>query len=291
MLVSYDNQVALENAIKKSEEEVQAAVDTKNLNTKFQSTQTVTRWVRETARHHNTLCGHSNCYSTCHEHCNLEKSFDKEVFKYCWALQGETCRICHHSYKIHFHDEVKMVQKTEKREIIDESMRSKFYAAKSTEEQAALLKSSLKFQKRNSEKKRKDLSAQLLLTIEEFHQLGLNRNYSKVLENQLYVVEQRLEGDDSAATSKNTLRDTHTQLKKKLDLVQRTMQEPWSPQADESTRKNWAYKVMMLDVKMPLSKVLLDKTFKSLSLQVSKGDDEQFQKVQIAYDIIKQYIQ
>jgi len=112
LLVSYDNQIALEAAIQKSEREVQAAIDTKNLNNKFQSTQTISRWVSEDTPYHNTLCSHPDCYSTCHERCSLDKSYDKEVFKCCWAIVGESCRVCHHSYRSHFHNEVKMVKKT-----------------------------------------------------------------------------------------------------------------------------------------------------------------------------------
>jgi len=290
LLVSYDNQIALEAAIKKLEEQVQAAIDTKKLNNNFQTTQMISRWVSKDTRYHNTLCSYPDCYSTCHEECTLEKSHDKKVIKNCWAIDGETCRVCHHSYKSHFHNEVKMEKITETKEIIDENMKRKFLVAKSTEERAALLRSSLNSQKKLSERKRKEVSTQLLLTIEEFHQLGLNRNYAKVLENQLYVVEQRLQADDGAA--KDALRDTQTELKKKLELVQRTMLEPWSPQADQATRKNWAYKVMMLDVEMPLTKRELEKSFRQLSLQAHPdkgGDDEEFKKLKLAYDIVRQY--
>ena len=287
LLVSYDNQIALEAAIQRSEREVQAAIDTKNLNNKFQSTQTISRWVSEETPYHNTLCSHQDCYSTCHESCSLDKSYDKEVFKCCWAIDGASCRICHHSYRSHVSNEVKMVKKTKKKEIIDKNMRRKFLAAKSTEECAALLKSSLDSQKRDSERKRKDVSQHLLLTIEEFQQLGLNRDYAKVLEN---VVEHQLEGDDGSA--KDTLRNTQAQLKKKLDLVQQMMLEPWSPQADPITWKNWAFKVMMLDVQMPVCKGELEKAFERLSLQAHPdkgGDDEEFKRLNLAHEIVMQY--
>jgi len=54
-------------------------------------------------------------------------------------MVGEMCSVCHHIYKYHFHNEIKM-DITETKEIIDENMRRKFLAAKSTEECAALIK-------------------------------------------------------------------------------------------------------------------------------------------------------
>ena len=57
------------------------------------------------------------------------------------------------------------------------------------EERAVIAKQQLEHDKATSEKERKKLSEQLLLTIEEFHKLGINRNYAKLLENQLAIIE------------------------------------------------------------------------------------------------------
>jgi len=70
------------------------------------------------------------------------------------------------------------------------------------------------------------------------------------------------------------------------------MLEPWSPQADPVTRKNWAFKVMMLDVQMPVYKGELEKSFKRLSLQAHPdkgGDDEEFKRLNLAHEIVMQY--
>ena len=72
-----------------------------------------------------------------------------------------------------------------------------------------------------SEEKRKMLSEQLLKTMEEFHKLGVSRNYAKLLENQLAVIEQRLEGTVGEET--RDLRNTKEVIERKLKFVQDTL--------------------------------------------------------------------
>ena len=62
------------------------------------------------------------------------------------------------------------------------------------------------------------LSEHLFRTIEEFQKLGVNRNYVKLLENQLDVIKQRLEGTVREETK--YLSKTKDELEKKLKLVQ-----------------------------------------------------------------------
>ena len=81
LLVAYDNQTKLEDKIKKAQEEAEAALKTKTLNKDFKSTQAIERVITKDTSRHNTLCGHPNCYSNCHAPCNLDKLFDKELFK------------------------------------------------------------------------------------------------------------------------------------------------------------------------------------------------------------------
>ena len=91
------------------------------------------------------------------------------------------------------------------------------------------------------------LSEKLLLTMEEFHQLGLTNNYARVLEGQIHVVKQRVQVPDVSYDQKDILRNTITELDKKLQLVYETLRKPWSKQADEKTQKAWAYKMLSID--------------------------------------------
>ena len=219
LLAAYDYQRELEKKIKLTENEVNAALRNKQLNANFQSSQTKpARWIPIDTQRHNTLCGEPLCYSNCHEPCNLDKSFERERFKSCWCITSSTkpdhCAICGHHYTSHYHNEVhweKIGGTTEL--VIDEETKKKFEEAKNMEERAMYAIQQLERDKATSEKERKKLSEQLLLTLEEFHKLGINRNYAKLLENQLAIIEQRLEGTTGQETKhlRKTKEDMHSE--------------------------------------------------------------------------------
>ena len=220
LLAGHDYQRALEKKLAVTEEEVNAAVRTRQFNSNFRSTVTKpVRWTAVSTNRHNTLCGAQNCYSNCHKHCNLPKSFDKEVFKQCWCMSGDKCHQCGHSYIHHYHNEV-LWQKEggEETLVIDEATKKKYEEAKSMEERARICKQQLERDKNKSEQERRRLSEHLFRTIEEFQKLGVNRNYAKLLENQLDVIKQRLEGTVGEETK--YLSKTKDELEKKLKLVQ-----------------------------------------------------------------------
>ena len=225
LLTEYDNQTRLEKQIAKAGEEADAAVATKSLNTKYRSTSTGKRMKQVPTSRHNTLCGAPGCYSNCHISCNLDKSFDKRVFLSCWCIVGENCRVCGHHYEAHFHDERRHEEEEYTTEWVDETMKKKFEDAKSMEERNKILKDDLAKKRVASEKKRKELSEQLLKTIEEFQKLGVTRNYAKLLENQLTLVNQHIEAATDT-TKAEDLRKTKEELEKKLKLVQQAMKKP-----------------------------------------------------------------
>ena len=109
-------------------------------------------------------------------------------------MNGKICTKCGHSYMLHYHDEVQHKLEVVQYEMIDEKSKKTFEEAKSMEERERIFIAKLNENVQQSEQKGKALSDQLLSTIEYFHKLGVNRTYSKVLQNQLAVVEYRLRG-------------------------------------------------------------------------------------------------
>jgi len=77
--------------------------------------------------------------------------------------------------------------------------------------------------------------------MEDFHQLGLTKNYAKLLENQLFAVQQQKEASDNKEDIAS-LTDIEIEIQKKLELVRKTLNEPWSPQV----QKEWACKMLGL---------------------------------------------
>ena len=221
-LAAYNYQSDLEAKITEAEEEANAALKTKTLNNKFRSTQTIEKWSTATTSHHNTLCGAANCYSNCHEPCNLPMSFDKEDFKGCACISGSYCNRggCGHHYTVHYHSRVRWVRETHTKPFVDEN---KFDAAKTMEERALIFKKKLKEEREESEQERKRLSKCLLSAIAEFQELGINRSYAKCLENQLVVVEQHLKGKTGPQTQ--DLRKMKDEIKAKLEVVQSAIEQ------------------------------------------------------------------
>ena len=286
LLTAYDNQTELESKIAKAQEEADAAFASKNLHANFRSTQVVRRWKQVSTDRHNTLCGATGCYRNCHAPCYLEKSFDKARFKHCASMGGtDYCIKCGHHYNVHYHDEVEHVEEEYEKEFIDENMRSQFQNAQSMEERAHILKLMLNFERETSEQKRKEVSEQLLLTIEDFQKLGVTRNYAKVLENQLAVVEHRLKGETGKKTKH--LRETKEKIEKKLKVVEDTLREPWSDNADPQVQKEWACKVLGVDHSAGKSRI--ERAFKELARSSHPdkgGDDTEFKRLQRAREIL-----
>ena len=221
ILTFYDNQTELEKKIKIKEEEVDAALRSKSLNTKFKETSEVevVKPVPTSDKRHNTLCGVPRCYSNCHIPCNLPKSYNQEDFKSCAAMGGtETCKVCGHSYRHHYHNEIMFQKVMETKEFVDEAMKKKFKEAADMEQRAKYMRQGLQTQREELLRKKNSLLQELNGKITEFQKLGIsNQNYAKVLEKQLDVVKLRIEaatGDERAQL--DAFKDV---LEKKLKVV------------------------------------------------------------------------
>ena len=218
ILTSYDNQKRLEKALEMAKEQVDTAFKTKNLKKEFKIVRSVEVVKVVNTDRHTTLCSVKECYSNCHLPCYLDKSFDKSVFKRCASHGGsEYCKKCGHHYTKHYHNEVKFEKVTEEKDFIDENLRKEFETAQTQEERARILLRKLEKQLEDSKAERDRLSRKLLVTIDEFHTLGINRNYAMLIESQLRAIETRLEG--TAGQEAADLEKTKEALEKKLDIV------------------------------------------------------------------------
>ena len=221
ILVSYDEQTDLEKQIKIQEEEIDAALMSEKLFTDFKTTRKVevTKAVDTPDKRHNTLCGAPGCYSNCHIPCYLPKTYDQEIFKTCACMGGtETCQICGHTYRLHYHNEVIFKKFSEEKEFIDETMKSRFLQAANTRDKANVLRQGLQEKREDLLRTKNSLLQELSDKITEFQQLGISQqNYAKVLEKQCDVVRLRIEaatGDDRAQ-----LNAFKAELEKKLEVV------------------------------------------------------------------------
>ena len=221
LLAFYDEQIELKMQINTAEEKVAAALHSKKCNThfKFIKELEVTKPV-ETGKPGNLLCGVPGCYSNCHMPCYcLTKLYDPEEFKKCKAMGGtETCKVCGHSYRHHYHNEVMFKKFKERKEIIDEAIKKRFEEATDKEQRANYLKQGLQTQKEELLRKKNSLLQELNGKITEFQKLSIsNQNYAKVLENQCDVVEFRMRIE--VGTQRAQLTALKDDLEKKLKVV------------------------------------------------------------------------
>ena len=100
-------------------------------------------------------------------------------------------------------------------------MKQKFKEAKTQEERARHMHEDLTRQLSESQEERTRISESLVSKIKEFQNLGVSRNYAKLIENQLAVIALRLESADSSEAQ--PLRKTYEQLEKKLKLIEQTL--------------------------------------------------------------------
>lgn len=287
VMAAYDAQVKLTKELEKAQEEIKAAQKTKQLNSNFQTYTIVTRWNRVQTPYHNTLCGAPGCYKVCHENCSLPKSFDLETFKRCAGVDGEKCKTCGHDYKAHYHNEVKMVEETEKIPLINDEMKKNFEEADSIDKMAALAKSKIEDQIQESEKKKKDLSHELLKVMEEYHKLGLTKNYAKILETHLFAIGQRKEASSNKQDIVN-LTEAEKEIERRLKVVRISLDTPWSQDADPEVQRDWACRMLELNpVKFTMDDV--KEAYKRLVLidhPDKQGDEDTAKKLNRAREIL-----
>ena len=228
--VAQQNREELQKRILKTKEELDAAVSTKTLNSKFTSTLKVKKIVVVETTDHNTICGAKNCNSNCHVPCNLSKTMDKENLKGCGCIDqmnNYICTVCKHSYLDHYHSESVFEVREEETIDVDNARKKKFEDAISAHDFCVKLKTECDAKLRKCEDEMEDLKMKLMLTLEMFEKLGSSPSYEKVLEVQIYALEQRIKAQNSG-DDLSVLNSTNEELKSKLKILKNTRMIKWA---------------------------------------------------------------
>ena len=183
------------------------------------------RWVFKDADRHGTFCGVKDCHCNCHAPCYLEKTMDQNMLRFCAAFnhgKQDTCRVCGHHRKYHFHDDKIWCEEEYDEEVVDEETKRKYEAAKDLKEKQKTLLEGIQDKIEQCGKRQKDLGATLVINIRRFEQHGLSRNYAMLLQNQRDLFQQHidatLETDEDADISE--LKKTKEEVEKALHVVQ-----------------------------------------------------------------------
>lgn len=289
LLVADQNRKMLEKEIARQKELLDAAMSTKTLNKEFTSTFKVKKVVVVATKEHNTICGAPNCNSNCHVPCHLSKTLDKENLKGCGCIDRSTgnftCKICGHSYRDHFHSESVFEIQEEENVFTDEERRKKFEDARSQEELCVRLNAEYDAELKRSLIEMEDRQKFLIATLETFQSLGSSPSYEKVLECQIYVLEQRIKAQE-AGDDMHTLCSTKEDLEHKLSIVKEVQRDMDSKNRVEKIK--WARSI--LQVGSSATKEEIEKAYKTLAKTMhpdkTSGSDAKFQSLQKAYEIL-----
>lgn len=131
------------------------------------------------------------------------------------------CKVCGHSYMLHYHNEVMHKKVVEETVLIDEEAQRRFLEADNMERRKRILLHGYREKILKSIKESNLLTNQLCIMIIEFQKIGITRSYTELLENQIAVIEQRLAGEIGDAVK--NLRDVKNELEMELQVVQRAV--------------------------------------------------------------------
>ena len=289
LLTAQQNKETLEKQIAIEKEKIDVAISTKTLNEGFTATFKVMKVVTVPTTGHNTICKAPHCNSNCHVPCTLSKTLDKENLKACGCIDQNNylCKVCGHSYRDHYHAEMTFQIVEEVHVTTDEKRKEKFEAAISEQERGAAMKAKLDLKLKQCEKSMDDKKVNLITTLEMFQKLGSSPSYEKVLECQLYVIDQRIAAQQRGDDLK-VLHATRDDLNTKLILVKQTVKEPWT--GSKSTKIKWAQ--TLLQVQPSANKEEIEKAYKTLAKIMhpdkSGGRNEDFQNLSHAKSILLQ---
>lgn len=283
LVIESDNVTKTEEAYAKKKKSL---VESKESNEKELNVScTIETWVQVPTKNHNTLCSHRGCYSNCHISCGLTKTLDKANLLQCACMRGNTCRVCGHSYLDHFHTEALF----ERRE--NDSMKKYKEAIYTAEQLLAALDTEATKAKEEAEKKMAHLSAMLLTKMSEFEGLSTASSYVKCVENQLYVIDQRIEAlqDDNGGSNctGNELRRTKEELEKTVQLMKRAKALPWSDTAPKEAQLQWARGFLQVDCSATEEDI--EKAYKTMAMSKHPdkgGSEEEFKMLGRAYEIL-----
>ena len=197
----------------------------------------------------------------------------------------DTCKVCGHDRKYHFHDEKIWCEEEYSEEVVDEATKQKYEAAKDLKERKEKLLKGIQGKIEQCGKRQKVLGATLLSNIRQFEQHGLSRNYAMLLQNQRDLFQQHidatLENDDGADVSQ--LKKAKEEVEKALRVVQENLLRNKGADSLE-----WACSMLGVSREATLDEI--KQKFKEEAKRQhpdKQGSDERMKQINEAFEILK----
>lgn len=203
-----------------------------DINREYQSIMQRDTHVQKNTSYHNTLCTVPQCFSNCHQHCQLEFLLDcVEIHRRCTAFcdgdefgRLENCNVCNHSWQDHrhFHAEWDVEQQNET--TVDDEAKQKFTAAQSQAGMITSQKQQIEQAIQRFEEEVRQHEEHLGELCLQFQDLALSGSFSGHLASAIRMLEVRLEtmkssGSDSASIER--MEERIESLRKRYNIVEK----------------------------------------------------------------------
>ena len=195
--------------------EIQQLESTKDANVNFEYEVDQDTSHTETRSYHSTLCGHPKCYSTCHEHCGLAYSTDKQIFLGCAGVASTNCTTCGHSYTEHMHNHAVWIKEIKKVKSTDEHKKKQFSDSSSQLETIATKKRKIEEEITKIKKQREENQKKLNKALADFNNSSMINSFKRYLNDMLALVLQYKQAADDVA-QKQVFQKTADDLNKFL---------------------------------------------------------------------------
>lgn len=228
---------------------------TMNINKEYESIMSRTLHVQTDTSHHNTLCTVRDCYSNCHQYCELEFLLDpNQIGQRCAAFYSNgvrvvNCVVCRHSYREHRHFHTKWDVETRSETVTDDTAQSKYNQAQSEvytiQYQKSTIEQAINQFEADIRRHEEDLGKLCI----EFQDVALSGSFAGHISAAIRLLEVRLstmKSNGTDAQSIGTMESRIESLQQRLDIVERARQASQgsshssaAPAAGESRKRGW----------------------------------------------------
>jgi hypothetical protein len=204
-----------------------------NINMEYESIMSRTLHVQTDTYHHNTLCTYRDCYSNCHEYCDLEFLLNpNEIGRRCAAFSSNgsrvvNCVVCHHSYREHRHFHTRWDVETRSETVTDDTAQRKYEEAQSEVYTIQHQKSAIERAINQFESEIRRHEEHLGKLCIEFQDVALSGSFAGHIASAIRLLEVRLstmKSNGTGAQSIGTMESRIGSLQQRLDIVERARQ-------------------------------------------------------------------
>jgi len=203
--------------------------------------------------------------------------------------EQDICKVCGHNRSLHYHDEKIWEEEHYEEEIVDQNVKDKYDRATNFRAKQEELVKGIEAQITKCRKKQAELGETLVLSIRQFEEKGLGRNYAMLLQNQRDLLQQHidttLQGDEGGDVT--ALKQAARELDRQLNLVLKNQQ-----MLKNSDKLVWAQ--MMLGVSKVATLPEVERAFQEQSQRVQHSGNEdsreRLQELKEARKYVRQHL-